>query len=151
MTRFPGVTAVPVISGMSPSCEGVCGLFCPAASDMRCREGVAVEARNELRWASACAWRRLAFSCRSSLRGTLGCVSSIASKKDVAYFMGVFCGEAAMLYLVVRAMVGDRVMRYRRRRVAMFVNTLRAVRVQGTAAARGSGSCLPALATAVAH
>jgi hypothetical protein len=52
---------------------------------------VAVEARIELRWASCCAWRRMAFSCRSSLSGTL---------------MGVFCGETAVLYLVVRAMVG---------------------------------------------
>jgi len=72
MTRFPGVTAVPVISGMpSGSWEGVWGLCCPTAWEIRRLAGVAVEARIELRWASCCAWRRMAFSCRSSLSGTL--------------------------------------------------------------------------------
>ena len=72
MTRFPGVMAVPVMSGMpSGSCEGVWGLCCPAARDIRRLAGVAVEVRSELRWASCCAWRRIAFSCRSSLSGTL--------------------------------------------------------------------------------
>lgn len=72
MTRLPGVTAVPVMSGMpSWPWEGVWGLSWPAASDMRFLAGVAVDARSELRWASFWAWRRLAFSRRSSLRGTL--------------------------------------------------------------------------------
>jgi hypothetical protein len=66
-----GVTAEPATSGMSWSCEGVCGSSWPAARDMRLRAGVPA-LRNELRWA----WRRLAFSWRSSLRGTLGAVSN---------------------------------------------------------------------------
>jgi len=53
MTRFIGVTAVPVTSGMgSWLFDGVCGLFC-AASDMRRRFGVA-DALMESLWAS---WR----------------------------------------------------------------------------------------------
>jgi hypothetical protein len=78
MTRDPGVTAVPVMSGMSSwSGEGVWGLSWPAASDTRRRPGVAVavavvvEARIESRWACCWAWRRAAFSWRSSLSGTL--------------------------------------------------------------------------------
>jgi hypothetical protein len=75
ITRFMGVTAVPATLGMSScSCDGVCGLFRLPPSERRLLAGVA-EARIELRWASWRAWRRLAFSCRSSLRGTLHAIS----------------------------------------------------------------------------
>jgi hypothetical protein len=108
MTRFIGVTAVPATSGMSWSwsCDGVCGLSCPVICEMRCREGVA-EARRELRWASWRAWRRLAFSCRSSLRGTLAvlAIHTVYRLSKGTHFIGVFCGEAAMLYLVARGMI----------------------------------------------
>ena len=111
MTRFPGVTAVPVISGMpSGSWEGVWGLCCPAAMEIRRLAGVAVDARIELRWAFCCAWRRIAFSCRSSLSGTLRWLATRWRghvRRRKSYFIGVFCGEAAVVYLVVRAMMVD--------------------------------------------
>jgi hypothetical protein len=75
ITRFMGVTAVPATLGMSScSCDGVYGLFRLPPRERRLLAGVA-EARMELRWASWIAWRRLAFSCRSSLRGTLHTIS----------------------------------------------------------------------------
>ena len=73
---------------------------------MRRRLGVA-DARRELRCASLRACRRLAFSCRSSFSGTLHAVSLTRQKqRDASYLIGVFCGDAAMLYLLARGMVG---------------------------------------------
>lgn len=119
MTRFMGVTAVPATSGMSTSCEGVCGLFWAAARDMRRRFGVA-ELRKEL---LRCSWRaclRSAFSCRSSFKGTLDHVSgrsrrvwrvSLRIWMDgwmngwAAHLTGAFCGVAVVLYLDTRGIV----------------------------------------------
>jgi len=83
MTRFMGVTALPATPGMpSWSCDGVCGLSSPTSCETLRRAGVPEE-RIELRWASLSAWRRFAFSCRSSLRGTL---SGINKRHDMHCF-----------------------------------------------------------------